>query len=262
MTMPKGYPPAEIPAANPLTKPEDAVYFAWAMSQVFSKNEQDRDQARIVEDEFTSRLKEFDRNKTTQGITYIGTLIPSVRVTLRNLCTYLKHRDDSFVEVEKLRDDQTKAVTQLDQFALNFETAFPKIASSTAIGGVAGLTLTNILTPLRISPQYFPVAVAIFLGLGYLITEAGVVPLAARRTKGLIKKYRKIKRDYYELYVERCKVELQELLNTMKIAYKNAYGTEYVLDTKWRIDLVLPGQEGNYDGQGHYVPKGYYDPDY
>jgi hypothetical protein len=251
-----------LPSANPLIKPEDAVRFAWAMSQVFSKNEQDRDQARIVEAEYTSRLEEFKRNMTPQDIIYIGTLIPSIRVTLRNLCTYLKHRDDNFGEAEKLRDDQIKAVTQLDQFALNFETAFPKIASSTAIGGVAGLTLTNILSPLGISPQHIPLAVAIFLGLGYLITEAGIVPLAAWRTKRLIKRYKVIKWDYYKLYVERCKVELQDLLNTMKLAYKNAYGTDYKLDTNWKLNLVLPGQEGCFDVKGIYDPQAYYDPKY
>jgi hypothetical protein len=115
---------------------------------------------------------------------------------------------------------------------------------------------------LGISPQYFPVAVAIFLGLGYLLTEALIVPLAARRIKDLIRKYRKIKTHYYKLYVERCKVELADLLNTMKIAYKVAYGTEYVLDTKWKIDLLLPGQEGDYDERGHYDPEAYYDPKY
>lgn len=248
--------------ANPLIKPEDAVYFAWAMSPVFSKKEQDRDQARVVETEYESKLMEFEKSKTLQDITYLGTLIPSVRVTMRNLSTYLKHRDDNFVEVEKLRDDQTKAVTQLDQFSLNFETAFPKIASSSAIGGVAGLTLSDILSPLGISQQYFPLVVAIFLGLGYLLTEALIVPLAARRIKDLIKKYRKIKTDYYKLYVERCKVELEDLLDTMKFAYKNAYGIEYKLDPKWKLDLLLPGQEGDFDEQGHYDPKAYYDPKY
>lgn len=174
---PSANPPANPPNI-PLIRPEDAVSFAWAITQVYSKKEEDRDQARLVEEQYNSRLAEFRQNMTSMDNVYIGAPVSSMAVALRNLCTYLKHRDDNFVEVEKLRDDQTKAVMHLDQFALNFETAFPKIASSTAIGGVAGFTLTDILTPLGIAPQYLPLAIAIFLGLGYLFTEALIVPIA------------------------------------------------------------------------------------
>ena len=38
-------------------------------------------------------------------------------------------------------------------------------------------------------------------GLGYLLTEAIIVPIVARRTKNLIVKYDGLKNDYYKLYL-------------------------------------------------------------
>lgn len=80
-----------------------------------------------------------------------------------------------------------------------------------------------------------------------------------------------IKWDYYRLYVERCKIELDHLLNRMIAAYKNAYGVDYKLSPDWKINLVTPGQEGSFvlpekvgssTLTGIYDPKAYYDPRY
>jgi hypothetical protein len=235
---------------SPPISPIDAVYFTWSMSKMFSQHDQDKNLGLTSQTDYKLRLSEFDKRNNKNDSIYLGVLKPAIDTALANISTYIKHRDDQFNEAEKLRDDQINAIMHLDQFALNFQTAFPKIASSAAIAGITGLSLKNIfVSTFHLDPQQINLLYLSLLGVGYLVTELIVSPIAAWVTKKYIKKYNNLKNDYYNLYIKRCKEELNHLFQTSLFAYKIAYGSEYVLsvvgNSKWSIDDVLPAQESH-----------------
>lgn len=241
----------EIKESPPIS-PIDAVYFAWSMSKMFSLDDQDKNLGLTSQTDYKLRLNEFDKRNNKNDYIYLGALKPAIDTALANISTYIKHRDDQFKEAEKLRDDQINAIMHLDQFALNFQTAFPKIASSAAIGGIIGLSLKSIfISTFHLDDQQINLLYLSLLGAGYLVTELVVSPIAAWVTKKYIKKYNNLKNDYYNLYIKRCKEELHHLFQTLLFAYKIAYGSDYVLpiarNTSWSIDNVLPAKEGDFE---------------
>jgi hypothetical protein len=231
---------------TPVT-PVEAVMFAWSMQQIYSADDGVRSVGLGVEESYEERLRLLSQRNKQGDPAYLGMLIPSVDAALKNLETYLKHRDDHFKQDEDLRTDQIDAIKQLDQFALNVQTALPKIASSVAIGGVAGLSLSGTLMGLGLSPTQVNLVILSLLGVGYLATEAFVVPFAARRMQRQVEILNKRKRTHYVLYIGRCKDELTRLLGIMRAAYEKAYGTKFmlpVIDGKiWSVEDTIPVQE-------------------
>ena len=175
--------------------------------------------------------------------------MPSVYASVMNLSTYLGHGNYHFEEAEGIRKEQLEAIERARKFGLSFENAFPKIASSVGLGAISDLTLTKLLNvDLELGQPETDAIIVAFIGIGCLLTELVVMPISICRNKHAINYANLVKSDYYDLYVDRCKRELDDLFTTLRIARKNAYDEDYPIsrvegDKKWSVEQVVPDNE-------------------
>lgn len=235
----------------PIT-PVSAVQLTWAISAKFSQNEQTRDHGKSVEREYESMLEGFRKlvdntassTEKQRHRKYYVSLVSSVDAALKNFQTYLKYRDDRTKELKDLLDEQIASINRTKTFGLSFENAVPKLASSAAIGGISGLTVTGLLQQFNLNQLQQNVVLLAFLGIGYLVTEFVILPLTIRSTKKAMNKTNGKSKELYDLYIERCRDELTDLFETLRETYKDAYGEDFdvpkVEGDKWNIDNVLP----------------------
>lgn len=168
-----------------------------------------------------------------------------MNVAIKNLETCRSHRNDNFSQDEDLRKQQIEAIDKLKTFGLSFENAIPKIASSTAIGGISGLSLTNFLNELNLSGLWNDVILFSFLGIGYLITDFVVLPAVIWRKRKAMDQMNVIKREHYQLYSKRCERELSDLFKTLIMSYDKIdkeYNTK-IKEQSWNVKQVMPENE-------------------
>ncbi len=233
--------------------PDAAIEFAWAISAKFSANSSTQKQGESAEEDYNQLLKRFQESiekksfvdKNLEYCQYYTALVASMHTTLKNLETCLRHRDDNFSQDEDLRKQQIDTIDRLKTFGLSFENALPKIASATAIGGISGLSITNLLDQLNLPDLWHNVILLSFLGIGYLITEFVVLPVVVWKKKKVIDQINEIKREHYELYFKRCERELCDMFTTLKIAYGKidpSYDPK-IGSQKWDVKQVIPENE-------------------
>ncbi|MBI3640308.1 MAG: hypothetical protein HY223_08350 [Thaumarchaeota archaeon] len=243
--------------------PVTVVEFAWAISAKFSKNDSTQKQGDSAEQDYDKLLKKFQEEiegksfgeKNSLYCEYYGELVAAMHTALKNLETCLRHRDDNFSQDEDMRKQQIEGIDSLKTFGLSFETALPKLASSTAIGGVSGLTLTNFLNGFNLPAHWHDAILFSLIGIGYLVTEFVVLPLVIWKKKKIIDSINWKKREHYQLYFKRCERELCDLFVTLKIPYEKIdpnYDPK-IGNQKWDVDQVIPENEEylvKYSGHG------------
>jgi hypothetical protein len=240
---------------KPLITPISAISLTWAISSKFSQNEQTREHGIEAEKSYKELLTNFkeqirtsEKAEKLRHATYYGMIVSSIDATLKNLDTFLKYRERRTKEIIELRTEKINSINRMKTFGLSLENAFPKITSSAAIGGIAGLSVTQLLRQLGLDPLVQNVLILTFLGIGYLITEFVVSPLAVKQIEKTMKATEQDLRNSYDRYRERCCIEMCHLYETLKVAHQSSYGGYEIsqLDGKaWDPCTVIPPNESH-----------------